>query len=90
MGTTNSTRTTSTLPPESSLYPYYLNPGSGTRPVPDANVYQYESGAIFRQNQLFVQTNIRAGAKVTLFAYYVLNYASSDTSGTRQFPFEPL
>jgi hypothetical protein len=76
--------------PTGIVYPYYLNPGTGTRAVPDANVYQYQSGAIFRQNQLFVQSNIRAGARLTLFAYYVLNYANSDTSGVSSFPSNPF
>jgi hypothetical protein len=73
-------------------FPYYLNPGTGTRPNPNApfaNIYQYLSGANFKQNQLFVQTTVRAGAKVTMFAYYVLNYANSDTSGVNSFPSNP-
>lgn len=72
------------------FYPYYLNPALATRNVPFENIYQYESGAIFRQNQLFVQSRVQAGAKVTLFAYYVLNYVNSDTSGTNSFPSNPL
>ena len=72
------------------FYPYYLNPALATRNIPFENIYQYESGAIFRQNQLFVQSRVQAGAKVTLFAYYVLNYVNSDTSGTNSFPSNPL
>jgi hypothetical protein len=53
------------------------------------NIYQYESEGIFRQNQLFVQATIRAGAKVMLFGYYVLNYANGDTSGPGSFPSNP-
>ena len=74
----------------SDFYPYYLNPGAAVRPVPNENIYQYESAAIFRQNQLFVQSRIQAGAKLTLFAYYVLNYANSDTSGANSFPSNPF
>jgi hypothetical protein len=73
----------------SSIYPYYLNPATATRAVPFENIYQYESGAIFRQNQLFVQSRVQAGQKLTLFAYYVLNYANSDTSGANSFPSNP-
>ena len=73
----------------SAIYPYYLNPAAATRPTQFENIYQYESGAIFRQNQLFVQSRIQAGQKVTLFAYYVLNYANSDTSGANSFPSNP-
>jgi len=50
------------------------------------NLYQYVSEGVFRQNQLIVNTNIRAGTKVQLFGYYTLNYANSDTSGVSSFP----
>jgi hypothetical protein len=73
----------------STNYPYYLNPAAATRPTQFQNIYQYESGAIFRQNQLFVQSRVQAGQKLTLFAYYVLNYANSDTSGANSFPSNP-
>ena len=73
----------------SAIFPYYLNPGAATRPTQFENIYQYESGAIFRQNQLFVQSRVQAGQKLTLFAYYVLNYANSDTSGANSFPSNP-
>jgi hypothetical protein len=84
--------TNNTNPPDnlSTNYPYYLNPAAATRLVPFKNIYQYESGAIFRQNQLFVQSRVQAGQKLTLFAYYVLNYANSDTSGANSFPSNPV
>jgi hypothetical protein len=50
------------------------------------NLYQYVSEAVFRQNQLITNTNVRVGSKVQLFGYYVLNYANSDTSGVSSFP----
>jgi uncharacterized membrane protein YgcG len=50
------------------------------------NLYQYVSEAVFRQNQLWVNTNVRAGSKIQFFGYYVLNYANSDTSGVSSFP----
>ncbi|HVN10118.1 MAG TPA: carboxypeptidase-like regulatory domain-containing protein [Patescibacteria group bacterium] len=55
-----------------------------------ANVYQYQSEGVFRQNQLFVQVTVRAGARLTLFSNYVLNYANSDTSGAGSFPSNPF
>jgi hypothetical protein len=73
----------------SANFPYYLNPAAAIRPIQFQNIYQYESGAIFRQNQLFVQSRVQAGQKLTLFAYYVLNYANSDTSGANTFPSNP-
>ena len=42
------------------------------------NIFQYASEGIFKQNQLIVNINVRAGAKLTLFGYYTLNYANSE------------
>ncbi len=61
-------------------------PCSPSCPTPAANLYEYVSEAVFRQNQLIVNTNIRLGLKAQLFGYYVLNYANSDTSGVSSFP----
>jgi uncharacterized membrane protein YgcG len=56
-------------------------------PDPTAGpIYQYVSDGLFRQNQLITNFNIRAGAKLSLFGYYSLNYANSDTSGASSFP----
>ncbi len=49
-------------------------------------IYQYSSDGVFRQNQLIANFNIRAGAKLSLFGFYSLNYANSDTSGASSFP----
>jgi hypothetical protein len=73
-----------------NFYPYYLNPAAALRPIANENIYQYQSNAIFRQNQLFVQSRIMAGSRLSLFAYYVLNYARSDTSGANSFPSNPF
>jgi len=59
-----------------------------TGPVPDPNagpIYQYISEGIFKQNQLITNFNVRAGAKVSLFGFYMLGYANSDTSGSGGF-----
>ncbi len=63
-------------------------PGStGPPPYPGQGpIYQYTSAGVFRQNQLIVNFNIRAGAKLSLFGHYSLNYARSDTSGAGSFP----
>lgn len=45
------------------------------------NIYQYTTQGIFRQNQLIISSNVRAGAKLTLFGYYTLNSVHSNTSG---------
>ncbi len=60
---------------------------SGPLPEPNAGpIFQYVSDGLFRQNQLIANFNIRAGAKLSLFGYYSLNYANSDTSGAGSFP----
>lgn len=71
-------------------YPYYSSPTPGLRPnTAFENIYQFQSEGIYRQNQLFVQTTVRAGSRLMLFGYYTLNYANSDTSGATSFPSNP-
>ncbi len=68
-------------PPPGTAY------SSGPLPDPAAGpIYQYVSDGKFRQNQLIANFNIRAGAKLSLFGYYSLNYANSDASGASSFP----
>jgi hypothetical protein len=66
--------------------PFPGTPCSPTCPTPSQNLYRYVSEAVFRQNQLIASTNVRAGSKVQLSSYYVLNYANSDTAGVSSFP----
>ena len=63
-------------------------PGSnGSPPDPTKGpTYQYSSDGVLRQNQLIANFNIRASAKLSLFGFYSLNYANSDTSGASSFP----
>lgn len=63
---------------------------TAVRPFGDVgNIFAYQSDAVFRQNQLIVNSNIRGGAKFSLFGYYVLNYANSDTAGPSTFSSNP-
>ena len=62
-------------------------PSAGVRPYPNfanitnvGNVYQYESAGIFNQNQLITNFNMRMGAKLNLFGFYTLGYASGNTT----------
>jgi hypothetical protein len=59
------------------------DPDLGTRPLGDSlgDLYQYDSVGLFNQNQLITNFNLRLGAKLSLFGYYTLNYADSDTTG---------
>jgi hypothetical protein len=50
------------------------------------NIYQYDSAGDFQQNQFIVNGSVRVGTRVSLFSYYTLNYANSNTSGTSSFP----
>jgi hypothetical protein len=60
---------------------------TGPRPDPNAgNIYQYASEGTFRQNQLITNFNVRAGTKLSLFGFYMLNYANSDSAGASSFP----
>ena len=45
------------------------------------NIYQYATEGSFRQNQLIVNANIRAGSRLTLFGFYTFNNVHSNTSG---------
>ena len=71
-------------------YPFYTSATPGVRPISGfENVYQFQSEGIFRENQMFVQATVRAGAKLSLFSYYTLTYANSDTSSATSFPSNP-
>jgi hypothetical protein len=72
--------------PECSAFP--CNAATAPRPLGSSdNIYQYQSEGIFKQNQLIVNSSVRIGAKLSLFGYYTLNYANSDTgSGAGNFP----
>jgi len=63
------------------------DPASGVRPFGDVgNIYQYESDGLFNENQLIANFNVRLGAPLTLFGYYTLSYADSNTNGVGSFP----
>jgi hypothetical protein len=46
----------------------------------------YESGGVFRQNQLIANVNIRPSRIFSISGYGVLNYAKSDTGGITSYP----
>jgi hypothetical protein len=64
-------------------YPGTYNPAdptSGVRPygIEAGNIYQYESEGVFRQNQLIANFRINYNSKLSLFGFYMLNYANSN------------
>jgi Carboxypeptidase regulatory-like domain len=65
----------------------YTGPGTGTRPLGgNNNVYEFASEGVFDQNQLITNANVRIGARVSLNSFYMLNYASGNSSGSNSFP----
>jgi hypothetical protein len=54
------------------------------------NVDQFQSEGIFHQNQFIMNLNYKLGSVISLFGYYTLNYADSDTSGINSFPSNPF
>jgi hypothetical protein len=71
------------------FYTNFINANAPGLAPPSEILYQFQSAGIFKQNQLIVNTNVRIRA-VSLFGYYVLNYANSDTSGPTYIPSDPL
>ena len=60
--------------------------GTGTRPNgTNENIYQYQSGGVYNQNQLMLNYTVRA-KRISLFGFYMLNFANADTSGAGYFP----
>ncbi len=65
---------------------YDITTGTGVRPNgKNENLYQYQSGGIYHQNQLITNFSVRE-RKLSLFGFYVLNFAKADTSGATYFP----
>ena len=65
---------------------YDVTTGTGVRPNgKNENLYQFQSGGIYHQNQLITNFSIRE-RKLSLFGFYVLNFAKADTSGATYFP----
>jgi hypothetical protein len=59
--------------------------------VPDydpaaANIYQYYSEAVFKQNQIIANFNANFGPKLSLFGFYTASWANSDSGGVSSNP----
>ncbi len=56
--------------------------GSGVRPLTSTygndNLFEYDSEGVYRQNELIANFRVSAGTKVSLFGFYMMNYAHSD------------
>jgi hypothetical protein len=61
--------------------------GNPVYPLGNVNpTYLYESSGLFKQNQLFINSNARLSAKYSLFGFYSLGHAHSNTDGANTFP----
>jgi hypothetical protein len=61
------------------------NPGSA-RPIANlGDLYQYESGGLYNQNQMIANFSIR-GTKVSLNGFYTLSYVDANTASAGSFP----
>ena len=61
-------------------------PNRGVRPFGSDNIFEYESGGRFNQNQLIVTIRNAFGLKASINAFYVFARANSDTDGSGTFP----
>jgi hypothetical protein len=65
---------------------YNATTGTGVRPNGiNENIYQFQSGGVYNQNQLMLNYSVKA-RKLSLFGFYMLNFAKADTSGATYFP----
>jgi hypothetical protein len=67
------------LNPHAALYPY------GTSDP----IFLMDSSGLYNQNQVIVNANSRMRSNVSLFGYYMLTHAKSNTDGLGTFPSNP-
>jgi len=65
------------------------SPLTSVNGVPVQYDYRFQSEGVFNQNQLSISPRINYGRKISLWGYYVLNFANSDTGGSGSFPSQP-
>jgi len=61
----------------------------GIRPYGDENLYAYESSGLFVQKQWMTNFNLRLRSSISLFGFYVLGKAESNTDSPSEFPANP-
>jgi len=68
-----------------NAYTSEANGQAGIRPNGvNENIYQFQSGGLYKQNQLMVNYSVQAKS-VSIFGFYSLTYANADTSGASYF-----
>ena len=71
-----------------AFLPGTYDPATGTGIRPNGlneNIYQFQSGGVYNQNQVMVNYTVRA-KRVSLFGFYSLGFAKANTSGATYFP----
>ena len=58
----------------------------GAAPGTPCNIYEYDSLAVFKENQIFLNLNVRYGARLTFTGFYIYSKANSDTGGDGYHP----
>ncbi len=53
-------------------------------------VYQFQSGGVFRQNQIIANFRTQLTPRFSLFGFYALNFAKSNANGAESFPTDSL
>jgi Carboxypeptidase regulatory-like domain len=58
----------------------------GAAPGTPCNIYEYDSLAVFKENQIFLNLNVRYSQKLTFTGFYIYSKANSDTGGDGYHP----
>ena len=58
----------------------------GAAPGTPCNIYEYDSLGVFKENQIFLNLNVRYGQKLTFTGFYIYSKANSDTGGESYHP----
>jgi Carboxypeptidase regulatory-like domain len=55
-------------------------------PTGPCNIYEYDSLAVFKENQLFLNLNVAYGKKLSFTGFYIYSRANGDSSGPSYHP----
>ena len=58
----------------------------GAAPGTPCNIYEYDSLAVFKENQIFLNLNVSVGRKLTFTGFYIYSKANSDSGGPGYHP----
>ena len=58
----------------------------GAAPGTPCNIYEYDSLGVYKENQIFLNLNVRYGQRLTFTGFYIYSKANSDTGGTSYHP----